>query len=127
MGNPYQGEVDFELGGKTHTLRYGVNEHIAVQAALGIEDDAEYWDIIGTRLSISLRALRTIALHGLRATEPELTEIEAGNYLTELGTYEMVRLVSEALVWSLPNRGKEAGAADKKGGKARPSGGPTST
>ena len=126
MGNPNLGEVDFELGGTTHTLRYGVNEHIAVQAALGIEDDAEYWDIVGTKLSISLLALRKIMLHGLRASEPEITEAAAGNYVTELGTYEAVHLVSEALVWSLPNRGKEAVAASK-GGKPRPSVGPTST
>ena len=120
MANKLAGEVEFEAGGKKHVLRLDVNALIAAQAAMRIEDDEAFWGLLMNKLTGSLIGYRTIVYHGLKETEPDITEAEAGQIITLYGSQKMLAVVAEAIKWALPEQ-KEAGPG--KGDKPRPSGG----
>lgn len=120
MANKLAGEVEFEVGGKKHVLRLDVNALIAAQAAMRIEDDEAFWGLLLNKLTGSLAGYRAIVYHGLKQTEPEITEEQAGEIITSFGSQKMLAVVAEAIRWALPDQ-KEAAPTDK--GKPRPSAG----
>jgi len=125
MANREHGEVEFEVEGKTYTLRLDVNAMIAAQTAAGIKDDMEFWSILSLRLAYSLELLRALVTRGLKAFDPKITDQQVGILITQLGTYHMVEIVTEALHWALPP--KKPGEPVPEGGESRPSDGPTSS
>ena len=120
MANKLAGEVEFEAEGKTHILRLDVNALIATQAALRIEDDEKFWDLLMNRITGSMLGYRCLIYHGLKTSEPELTVEQAGQIITAFGSQKLLGLVAEAIKWALPEK-KEAATPDK--GKPRPSDG----
>lgn len=120
MANKLAGEVEFEAGGKKHVLRLDMNALIAAQAAMRIEDDEAFWGLLLNKLTGSLAGYRAIVYHGLKQTEPEITEEQAGEIITSFGSQKMLAVVAEAIKWALPDQ-KEAAPTDK--GKPRPSAG----
>lgn len=124
MANHLKGEVEVVLADKTLIFRLGVNEMIRIQDALGLaEDDAKFLTALSNLRSF--KAVRTIVFSGLQRDQPEITEEQAGDVVTELGMARIAEIIQQALRWALPE--KKPGAAGEKGGmaKPRPSVGPT--
>lgn len=126
MANKLAGEVEFEAGGKKHVLRLDMNAWISIQAAMGIKDDEEFWNLVMVNLTGRIGRYRTFVFHALKAGEPEgFTEEDAGKLITEYGSEKLLGHITEAVKWALPEpKPKEAGPG--KGDKPRPSGGRTS-
>jgi hypothetical protein len=123
MANNLHGEVEIQAGGKKLTFRLGVNEMIAIQNDFGLADKDEEFALALQQLS-GFKRPRMVIYHGLLAHQPEITIEEAGDIMTELGMPRCERTIEEAVRWALPE--KEP-VDPKKGGKPRPSGGPTSS
>lgn len=125
MANYLKGEVAIVVDGKSLTFRLGVNEMISIQNGLGFADDDAKFLAALTNLR-SFRAVRTIIHAGLQRDQPDLTEEQAGDIVTELGMARVAEVISEALRWAVPEK-KPGSGAEKKGGRGRPSDGPTSS
>jgi hypothetical protein len=121
MANRLRGEVDFVALDKTWTLRLSMNDLIALQEKLGFGDDD---DAFLTQLGQirGMKRLRTIVHVALAGRQPDITEQQAGDIITEVGFQKVFGLVTESLKWSMPDP-EPAGA---EGGKASP-GATTST
>lgn len=122
MANHLKGEVEVDLGsGKKLVFRLGVNEMIRIQDALGLaDDDAKFLAALSSLRSF--KAVRTIVHSALLRDQPEVTEEEAGDVVTELGMQRVGEVIQQALRWALPDR-KPGG--ERRGEKPRPSVGPT--
>jgi hypothetical protein len=123
MANHLKGEVVLEAGGEKLTFRLGVNEMIRIQDALGLaEDDAKFLGALSNLRSF--KAVRTIVHSGLLRDQPETTEEQAGDVVTELGMGRVAEVIQQALRWAMPEKKPSAGG-EKRGDKPRPSVGPT--
>jgi hypothetical protein len=124
MANHLKGEVEVESSRGKLVFRLGINEMISAQNDLGLaEDDQGFLNALDNLRS--LKKIRTIIFNGLRGAQPEITESDAGDLITELGVVGTVKIIKEALRWALPEKEDESG----KGGRGkppRPSGGPSS-
>lgn len=123
MANHVHGEVEFEAEGRTYVFRLGVNEMIAVQDALGLAADDERFMQALQEIQ-GFRKVRTMFYEGLRGAQPDMTEIAAGDLMTAMGLQDVIKVILAGMRWAMP--GKEA-AEDRKGGRSRPSRGPTSS
>lgn len=125
MANNLRGEVEVQAGGRKVVFRLGVNEMIALQNDLGLAGkDEEFGRVIAE--SSGFVNPRLVIFHGLRLRQPEITLEEVGDVMTELGRTRWEAVILEGLRWALPEK-EQAPADPKKGGKPRPSGGPTSS
>lgn len=125
--NSLRGDVELTARGRTYVFRLGINELIALQSALGFEDEDEFLQKVGTLKSV--KALRTIASCCLVRQEGAETdedgyitrigiaECEAGDVLSDIGIAAFVRIVAKAmsLAWADPSEGAGGSA-----GKANP-------
>ena len=120
MANAQHGEVDIEVGGKTYTLRLGVNELCELQAALGLADDDEkFMTIYGqARFMRSLSVMRQAVRIAVGVEIMSL--VEAGSLITEYGFIKMQDAIGQCIKWSMPP------SKPSTGGEARPSPGPRS-
>lgn len=121
MPNHLRGEVEVEAGGRKLTFRLGVNEMIRIQDALGLADDDAKFLLALSNLR-SFKAVRTIVHSGLLRDQPDTTEEQAGDVVTELGMMRVGEVIEQALRWALPEK-KPGG--ERRGEKPRPSVGPT--
>jgi hypothetical protein len=119
--NHLRGEVEVEAGGRKLTFRLGVNEMIRIQDALGLADDDAKFLLALSNLR-SFKAVRTIVHSGLLRDQPDTTEEQAGDVVTELGMMRVGEVIEQALRWALPEK-KPGG--ERRGEKPRPSVGPT--
>ncbi len=122
MANHLKGEVEIEAAGRKWTLRLGCNEMIEAEAALGVDDGG-----LGIFLEQNRRMknVRAVVFYALKRDQPEVTEEQAGDIITEIGLHAMMVKVLELFTWALPE--KKPGIGGEKGGapKPRPSVGPT--
>lgn len=119
MANHLKGEVAVAVLGKDLIFRLGINEMLELQSALGLVDKDEEF-LANFDNFRNLTVIRKIALFGFKRHQPEMTEAEAGDIVTELGLESMAKIRREALRWALPDQ-----EPPKEGGKPRPSAGPT--
>jgi hypothetical protein len=122
MANHLKGEVEIQAGGEKLTFRLGVNEMVRIQDALGLADDDQKFLLALSNLR-SFRAVRTIVHSGLLRDQPEMTEEQAGDVVTELGMARVGEMIQQALRWALPDKKPDNGK--REGQKPRPSVGPT--
>ena len=124
MANRLKGEIAVDLGegGERRTVifRLGVNEMIGLQDALGLkEDDEKFFAAIEKPRGVA--TLRTIVKWALLHAQPEMTDEDAGEIVTELGIPKIRRLIDEALTWALPEKTDiPPGATKGKGAAASP-------
>ena len=122
MANHMKGEVEVEAGDKKLIFRLGVNEMVAAQDALGLaNDDQGFLEALDNLRGLG--PIRIIVHNGLKRDQPDFTVEMAGDLITELGLERTTEIIQEAMRWALP--AKEATDVQKKGGRPRPSVGPT--
>ncbi len=119
MANKLKGEVEISIGEgderKTLVFRLGMNELISLQDALGYTDDKEekfLADVDSGRAFNGLKKTRKAVRFALLSRQPETTEEEAGEVVTELGPQRIGEIIREAFKWSMPE--KESGTSKGK-------------
>lgn len=123
MANNLRGEVEIQVSGKKLVFRLGVNELLSAQNDFGLAGKDEEF-ALKLDNALGLADKRILLYHGLRRAQPEITIDEVGDIMTELGLTRCMRVLDEGLYWAKPEREP---VDPKKGGKPRPSGGPTSS
>jgi hypothetical protein len=124
MANRLKGEIAVELGegGDKHTVifRLGVNEMIGLQEALGLkENDEGFFAAIEKPRGVA--TLRTIVKWALVYGNPNITDEEAGEIITELTVPKIRKLIDDAVSWALPDKADlPPGATRGKGAAASP-------
>jgi DNA-binding protein YbaB len=127
MADHTRGEVEVEAGGKKHVLRLTINQLISVQDALGYGDkDEEFMkELLTGRLFRSFKKLRTLVYVAMQDATEDVTEEQAGDLITAMTLAKMPTVMLQCLRWAMP--AAEPDEPRKKGGKPRPSPGPTSS
>jgi len=124
MANRLKGEIPTELGEgnekRTVIFRLGVNEMIGLQEALGLkENDEGFFAAIEKPRGVA--TLRMVVRWALVHGQPEITEEEAGDIITELGIPKIRRLIDDAVAWALPDKDDAPpGGTKGKGAAASP-------
>jgi len=130
MANHLAGEVAVKALGRELVFRLGVNEMLELQNALGMagKDDV-FLSVFDEDKLRNLATVRTVAFCGFsRVNETgemvhQVTELEAGDVVVEVGLEKFGEVIQEALRWALP----EKEPVVKGGPPPRPSSGPTSS
>lgn len=124
MANRLKGEVAVEVGEgegrQTLIFRLGINELIGLQDALGMKDDDERFLATIDRPG-SLRRLRAFAKAALLSHQPETTDEQAGDIVTQMGVPRLRKIIDEAVMWAMPDKSDTpAGPPKGKGAAASP-------
>ena len=108
MANPIKGEVGFSVGEGRFTLAYDFNAPCTMESDLGvsIEDVGAKMDTVG--------AVRTMFRIGLEAHHGQLSDIEAGNLIHQLGLEEAGSLITKAFQGAFPDASAEGKARQAK-------------
>lgn len=111
MANPHKGEVAFEAGGKSYTLRYSIDAICALEEATGKGIVA-----LSTELSaagtISMGLLRQVVWAGLREQHPDVDLKCAGELIVDAGGLtKMIEYVGSALSRAFPQPEEPAAGA----------------
>lgn len=128
MGNKNRGEVSFDAGGKTYTLRYSIDAICEMEAEL----DKGFVAIAGDLSNpdkISVTLVRAVLWAGLREHHNEVTIKEAGELMVLAGGLTAVMFViSEALTHAFPDNAKKTNSSgpQKEAGTGSRSSPPTS-
>jgi hypothetical protein len=113
MANPQKGEVSFEAGGASYTMRLSVDALCALEEATGkgvVALSAELSDPARLRMS----TVRHVVWAGLREHHPDVSLKAAGELIVEAGGLaKMMEHVSLAFQRAFPDE-------EKKGKGARP-------
>lgn len=105
------GEVGFEAGGKSHTLKYSVNTLIRLEDRLDMGVD----ELIATmQAKPRLSFLRTVFWAGLLHAEPKITEEAAGELMSEVTAGKAGGLIAEAFAAAFPQAEDGEAAADPR-------------
>ena len=119
MANRLKGEVAVEVGGRTVVFRLGINELIDLQEALGLKDDDERFLASLDNLR-SLRKLRAAVKVAVSTEQPDITDKQAGDIVTELGFARVGEIIAEALYLAMPDKSQAPQGAKGKAGAASP-------
>lgn len=125
MANKHAGEIAYKVepDGKEYVFRLGLNEMVSLQEKLAIGDDDLDKFFAALVSKRTLKTLRLICHHMLLAKQPDITEVEAGELLTQIGVTEFnSSIVPEVLKWALPEKREVTATAAK--GKEGASGSP---
>lgn len=94
-------------------LFLGINELILLQKAIGVESEAEFMAKFEKLMGESLSNLRKFFHQGLLREQPDMTEDQAGDLITELGIEQASVEMRAMLKWVFPEP-KPATAATGK-------------
>lgn len=101
MANQVKGEVDFMVGEKTFTLKLGNNARAEAEAVVG-----KPWVQIATELFDAGEArqgtARAVLWAGLRRFHPELSLLDVGDMMDEVGDTYAGQKIGEALIAAAP-------------------------
>ena len=123
MANRLKGEVAVDIGEadskRTVIFRLGINELIALQKEYGLETDDESF-LVALDNKKSLKRRRALIRAAMLYAQPQTTEEEAGEIITELGIKRMDEVIEETLRWALPDKSQASQGAPKKDAVASP-------
>ena len=127
MANPHRGEVSFEAGGASYTMRLSIDELCALEDATGkgiVVLAAELSNMATLRLSV----LRQVVWVGLREHHPDISLKDAGELIVAVGGLQkMMEHVGAAFQRAFPDdEAKGKGNRPQKPGQ-RNGTGPAST
>lgn len=112
MGNALKGEVTIDLGDENYTLVYSVNAIIALEEKTGLPI-TRIGDFLGGE-AFSFANARTFFWAGLIEHQPDLSERDAGDIMSELGVEQALTLATDSLKASLPSEDGKASARPRK-------------
>lgn len=95
MANKHKGEVSFEVAGVNYTMRFSANALCELEDALDMGINAVATQL-GNPASLRLKTVRAVFWAGLRDHHPDMTTVQAGDLVTELGIPRAIELVGKA-------------------------------
>lgn len=105
MANKFKGDVSFESGDKTYTMRYSANALCELEDALDMGVNA-----IATRLanpeSMRWKMVRVVFWAGLRDHHQEITLHQAGEMITDISATAAMELISKAFELAFQDNSK---------------------
>jgi len=121
MSNPLRGDVELKTPDKAYTMRMSVNAIINLEDhfEMGINDIA---DMLGDEKGMRIRNVRTVVWYALKDHQPEITEEEAGEAITQAGFGQTVLAIQKAMTAAFPEAAAKAGAEADNPQKAKRAG-----
>ncbi len=114
MANPNKSEVGFEVDGKAYVLKMSTNAICEIEDATG-KGINEFADGLSDPAKFRIRDLRTIFYACLVGGGSQLTQVDAGDLMDEVGMDKVGSLVQEAFKVAFPEaeegEGKNKAAA----------------
>jgi hypothetical protein len=100
MANPLRGEVDLQVGEKTYTLRLSINAIAEVETLLdkGINEILSTLDPQNARIG----TLRAILWASLQEHHPEITLLDAGDLIGDVGAENAGPIIGDAIKAAFP-------------------------
>jgi len=95
VANKFKGDVSFESGEKTYTMRFSANALCEIEEALGMGINTVS-NLLADKETMRLKMVRVVFWAGLRDHHPETTLHQAGEIITDLSLGEAMLLVSKA-------------------------------
>lgn len=119
MGNPFKGDVAFDVEGAPYIMSLRTNALACIQ-----EDFGTGFNVEGNRTFLlrlmsapqSFADLRTVVFHGLQEhhNDTVTTKQDAGNLMDKVGRKETIGIVERSLEWAFPPRKKKGAGTDPK-------------
>lgn len=106
MANPHKGEVEFESGERSYTLRFSANAICEMEDALG-RGVAEIGALLGNPETLHMKHVRAVFWAGLQEKH-KMTLDEAGEIITSIGLARVIELIGRAFEAAFPSEGGEA-------------------
>lgn len=119
MGNPFKGDVGFEVEAVPYILSLRTNALAQVQADFGTGFEIEGNRKFLLRLMSCAQTfadLRTVIFHGLQEHHDDTikSKNDAGNLMDRLGRPDTIRVVNETLEWAFPPKQEEGAGSGPK-------------
>lgn len=117
MANPHKGEVSFQAGDETFTLRFSANALAELEDALD-KSVMEIADLMQSEKGLRIKTLRTIFWAGLLDHHEGVTEKRAGDIISDIGMGEAAEIIGRAFAAAFPAADGEKGENPRKGAGA---------
>lgn len=100
MANQVKGETPFLVGSEAYVLLFDINALISIQEETGVKAQD-----LGTAFAegADLKLLRTLFRIGLADRHPDLSDLEVGRLLHQVGLQPAVEKLGEALRAAFPD------------------------
>jgi len=102
MANPHRGEVGFQYGGRDYKLRFSTNALCELEDLLGVGVNAISQQLGGVD-TLRMKTVRAVFWAGLLDNHPQITILQAGEMLGELGLTTGLKLVGDAFALAFPD------------------------
>ncbi|MBB4001594.1 hypothetical protein [Aurantimonas endophytica] len=112
MANPIKGEIAFDADGTPYKLVFDFNAIVAIEEEFDIKME-DLGEVMGAKAS----SFRKVFQIGLQRFHDDVTEEEAGDIITAVGTAEASQLITRAFQASFP--ATEAGNTNARPQKAK--------
>ena len=105
MANKFKGDVSFDAGEKTYTMRFSANALCEIEDALGMGVNAVATQLANPE-SMRLKMVRVVFWAGLRDHHPEITLHQAGEIITDVSLTKSMALVSQSFQLAFQDNSK---------------------
>lgn len=103
-----RGEVTFEANGQVWRMRFGINALADMEERTGLSVNEVFAALDGNAVRVSM--LRTVVQAGLSRHHGDLTTVQVGDLIDEIGLVKMAELLGEAVKGAFPDAVGEAKA-----------------
>lgn len=111
--NPQRGQLGFEVKGERWTFAFSTNALCVVEDEFELKDITELETVLSDKPS--MRTIRTLFRIGLTDMHPDMTDVEAGRIMEEVGGLEQsLELIMLAVQQAFPEAAKEGGAGPRQ-------------
>jgi hypothetical protein len=105
VANKFKGDVSFETGEKTYTMRFSANALCELEDALEMGVNAVAKQLANPE-SMRLKMVRVVFWAGLRDHHPEITLHQAGEIITDVSLTQAMGVVSKAFELAFQDNSK---------------------
>lgn len=111
--NPQRGQLGFEVEGERWTFAFSTNALCVVEEEFDLADITQLEKVLSG--SPSLRTIRKLFRIGLTDQHPDMTDVEAGRIMQDVGGLEpSLELIMRAVEQAFPEAAKEGGANPRR-------------